>query len=254
MLPQDNSSLENMEFVDHLMTFEELGLHLKSQGCHVANFSSIDFSLKNGIGGCLISLLSQFLDVTLDAADISFLASWYAEHRNYDNLLIVIIDDLERCNGSILSIFILMLRKNGCNSGNCSSEAELIECVQHFYTEPLGILLKEILDVEDGQSLNEAGKYQKIQLLDTYCEALNPGFSDHKSPNIGISSSSGSFISQMVSKISPYDLESYVLISNRDLPSSSLCEFIEINDKVKELQSALGIDKSSNQSSTHISK
>lgn len=57
---------ENMEFVDDLLTFEELGLHLKSQGCHVANLSSLDFSVKNGIGGCLRSLLRQLVMVTLD--------------------------------------------------------------------------------------------------------------------------------------------------------------------------------------------
>ena len=57
-----------MEFVDDLMTFEELGLHLKSHGCHVANLSSIDFSTNNGIGGCLRSFLRQFLMVTPDVS------------------------------------------------------------------------------------------------------------------------------------------------------------------------------------------
>lgn len=59
---------ENMEFVDDLLTFEELGLCLKSHGCHVANLSSTDFSAKNGIGGCLRSLLRQFLMVSLDVS------------------------------------------------------------------------------------------------------------------------------------------------------------------------------------------
>ena len=57
-----------MEFVDDLLTFEELGKHLKSQGCHVANLSSLDFTAKNGIGGCLRSLLRQFLKSTLDVS------------------------------------------------------------------------------------------------------------------------------------------------------------------------------------------
>lgn len=57
-----------MEFVDDLLTFEELGKHLKAQGCHVANLSSLDFTAKNGIGGCLRSLLRQFLMSTLDVS------------------------------------------------------------------------------------------------------------------------------------------------------------------------------------------
>ncbi|KAH7571529.1 hypothetical protein JRO89_XS04G0072400 [Xanthoceras sorbifolium] len=100
---------KNMEFVDDLLTFEELGLHLKSQGCHVANLSSLDFTGKSGINGCLRSLLRQFLMVSLDATDISVLASWYREQGNYGNPVIVIVKDIERCCGSVLSDFILML-------------------------------------------------------------------------------------------------------------------------------------------------
>ncbi|GMH19688.1 hypothetical protein Nepgr_021529 [Nepenthes gracilis] len=100
---------KNMEFVDDLMTFEDLGIYLKSQGCYVANLTSLDFSAKNGIGGCLRSLLRQFLMVTLDAADLSILASWYCGQRDYNCPVVVIIGDIERCCGSILSDFILML-------------------------------------------------------------------------------------------------------------------------------------------------
>ncbi|XVF06829.1 hypothetical protein REPUB_Repub06bG0084800 [Reevesia pubescens] len=99
---------KNMEFVDDLLTFEELGKHLKSHGCHVANLSSLDFTGKNGIGGCLRSLLRQFLKSTLEPADISILASWYGE-GNYNNPVVVIVEDIERCCGSVLSDFILML-------------------------------------------------------------------------------------------------------------------------------------------------
>ncbi|KAL9420172.1 hypothetical protein AB3S75_037870 [Citrus x aurantiifolia] len=99
---------KNMEFVDDLLTFEELGRHLKSQGCLVANLSSLDFTAKSGIGGCLRSLLRQFLVAPLDAADISILASWYREQGNYNNPVVVIVDDIERCCGSVLSDFILM--------------------------------------------------------------------------------------------------------------------------------------------------
>ncbi|XP_030936949.1 origin of replication complex subunit 3 isoform X2 [Quercus lobata] len=100
---------KNMEFVDDLLTFEEVGLFLKSHGCHVANLSSLDFSAKNGIGGCLRGLLRQFLMATLDAADMSILASWYREQENNNSPVVVIIDDMERCCGSVLSEFILML-------------------------------------------------------------------------------------------------------------------------------------------------
>lgn len=44
------------------------------------------------------------------AADISILASWYREQDNHDSPVVVIIDDMERCCGSVLSDFILMLR------------------------------------------------------------------------------------------------------------------------------------------------
>lgn len=100
---------KNMEFVDDLLTFEELGSYLKSQGCHVANLSSLEFSVKNGIGGCLRSLLRQFLMVTLDAADVSILATWYREQGSCNYPVVIIIEDMERCSGSVLSDFILML-------------------------------------------------------------------------------------------------------------------------------------------------
>lgn len=99
----------NMEFVDDLLTFADLGHHLKSHGCHVANLSSLDFSVKNGISGSIRSLLRKFLMVSLDAADIAVLASWYSEQGNYENPVVVIIEDLERCCGTVLSDFILML-------------------------------------------------------------------------------------------------------------------------------------------------
>lgn len=62
---------ENMEFVDDFLTFQELGLHLKSHGCHVANLSSFDFSPKNGIAGCLTSLFRHFLMHTFDVTILS---------------------------------------------------------------------------------------------------------------------------------------------------------------------------------------
>uniref|UniRef100_A0A7C9A6G5 Uncharacterized protein n=1 Tax=Opuntia streptacantha TaxID=393608 RepID=A0A7C9A6G5_OPUST len=99
---------KNMEFVDDQLTFEELGVHLKSHGCFVANLSSMDFLAKNGIEGCLASLWKQFSIITLDAADMSILASWCCGQKE-SKPVVIIIEDMERCCGSILSNFILML-------------------------------------------------------------------------------------------------------------------------------------------------
>ncbi|RDX65710.1 Origin of replication complex subunit 3, partial [Mucuna pruriens] len=110
----------NIEFVDDILTFEELGHFLKSHGLHVAMLSSLEVSLKNGIAGCLKALLREFLGGAIDvggsvssvlhySADISILASWYREQVNYNKPLVLIINDLERCCGSVLTDFILML-------------------------------------------------------------------------------------------------------------------------------------------------
>ncbi|KAI3757293.1 hypothetical protein L6452_04827 [Arctium lappa] len=101
--------MNNMEFVDDLQTFADLGIHLQSHGCHVANLSSVDFSAKNGIGGCLKSLSRQILKGSIDAADISILASWYMEQENSKQPVVVIVEDMDRCSGPVLSDFILML-------------------------------------------------------------------------------------------------------------------------------------------------
>ncbi|XP_073016153.1 origin of replication complex subunit 3 isoform X2 [Primulina eburnea] len=100
---------KNMEFVDDIVTFVDLGVHLRTHGCHVANLTSLDFSAKNGVGGCLKTLLRQFLMVDIDAPDISALASWYTESENYGSPLVVIIDNVERCSGSVLADFIILL-------------------------------------------------------------------------------------------------------------------------------------------------
>ncbi|KAF3795953.1 Origin of replication complex subunit 3 [Nymphaea thermarum] len=100
---------KNVEFVDDLLTFKELGQHLKSRQCHVANLSSLDFSVKNGIGGCIRSLLRQLVTVTSTVADISILTSWYGEPANYDRPIVVIIEEMEQCVGVVLAEFIAML-------------------------------------------------------------------------------------------------------------------------------------------------
>lgn len=62
-----------MEFVDDILTFEELSLFLKQQGCHVGMLSSSDFSVKNGIAGCLKALLREFMDTTMDVHTSTYL-------------------------------------------------------------------------------------------------------------------------------------------------------------------------------------
>ncbi|KAH6802633.1 hypothetical protein C2S51_034079 [Perilla frutescens var. frutescens] len=104
-------STKNIEFVDDISTFAELGAHLTSTGCFVANLTSLDFCAKNGVGGSLKSLLRQFLMVGIDAPEMSILASWYTERETNDKPLVVIIDDVERCSGSVLNNFIVMLRE-----------------------------------------------------------------------------------------------------------------------------------------------
>ncbi|GFP83155.1 origin of replication complex subunit 3 [Phtheirospermum japonicum] len=100
---------KNMEIVDDILTFEDLGVHLRSQGCYVANLTSSDFTSKNGVGGCLKTLLRQFLMAGIDAPDMSILASWYTEQD--EKPLVIIIEDVERCCGSVLNDFIIMLRE-----------------------------------------------------------------------------------------------------------------------------------------------
>ncbi|KAL7585041.1 origin of replication complex subunit 3 isoform X1 [Lactuca sativa] len=101
--------MNNMEFVDDLQTFADLGVHLNSHDCHVANLSSVDFSPKTGVGGCLRSLSRQILKGSIDSADISILASWYMEKENFKHPVVVIIEDMDRCSEPVLSDFILML-------------------------------------------------------------------------------------------------------------------------------------------------
>ncbi|KAL3642572.1 Origin recognition complex subunit 3 [Castilleja foliolosa] len=100
---------KNMEIVDDILTFEDLGAHLRSQGCYVSNLTSSDLTSKNGVGGCLKTLLRQFLMAGIDAPDMSVLASWYTEQD--EKPLVIIIEDVERCCGSVLNDFIIMLRE-----------------------------------------------------------------------------------------------------------------------------------------------
>ncbi|KAL9658916.1 hypothetical protein QQ045_028281 [Rhodiola kirilowii] len=94
---------KNMDFVDDLLTFHDLGVYLKSNGCHVANLSSMDFSVKVGICRCLKSMLRQFLTVSSNAAEISVLASWYKEQGGNSKPMVINVDDMERRSGSVLA-------------------------------------------------------------------------------------------------------------------------------------------------------
>ncbi|XP_057970012.1 origin of replication complex subunit 3 isoform X2 [Malania oleifera] len=355
---------KNMEFVDDLLTFEELGLHLMSNGCQVANLSSLDFSAKNGIGGCLRSLLRQFLNITVDAAEISILATWYYQQGNNNNPVVVIIDDLERCCASVLSDFIFMLRNillpktlqrlrpskfvlgspaqrmdaivesvlvKPCSGfsvgykvavfmrnyflrhdGTLTSfiRALKISCIQHFSTEPLSFMLRwslskeysegllgencallreamlkkasdlpscrkemleqneedlvqRLLELERSQKcwgavvlcLHEAGRYNKIQLLDLLCEALNPDVyisraSQHHSRihKDFETSSRDCFMHQLPHSLNKTGFISQAIRKVRDLPAVLLHQLItswkkhtedvfEIHDKVIELLS-----------------
>uniref|UniRef100_A0A6V7QXP7 Uncharacterized protein n=1 Tax=Ananas comosus var. bracteatus TaxID=296719 RepID=A0A6V7QXP7_ANACO len=105
---------KNVEFVDDLLTFQDLGVHLKSNRCHVASLSGLDFLAKHGIGGCVRSLLRQLVSDASDVADFAVLVSWYCEQENYNNPIIIIIDDMQRCNGGVLGEFITLLR---CSNG-----------------------------------------------------------------------------------------------------------------------------------------
>lgn len=100
---------KNAEFVDDVTTFRDLTDHLESNGCHLAKLSATEFAAKHGVGGCLRSLLRQLLSDVPDVADVSALASWYCGVENYDQPMVIIIDDLEQCSGDVLGELVIML-------------------------------------------------------------------------------------------------------------------------------------------------
>ncbi|KAJ1295730.1 hypothetical protein BS78_01G245600 [Paspalum vaginatum] len=100
---------KNAEFVDDITTFQDLAAHLQSSGCHLAKLSAAELSVKHGVGGCFRSLLRQLLSDVPDVADVSALASWYCKAENYDQPIIVIIDDFEQCSGDVLGELVMML-------------------------------------------------------------------------------------------------------------------------------------------------
>ncbi|KAF8723282.1 hypothetical protein HU200_021800 [Digitaria exilis] len=100
---------KNAEFVDDITTFRDLAEHLQSNGCHLAKLSATELSVKHGVGGCFRSLLRQLVSDVPDVADVSALVSWYCEAENYEQPIIVIIDDLEQCSGDMLGELVMML-------------------------------------------------------------------------------------------------------------------------------------------------
>ncbi|KAM0839712.1 hypothetical protein ACQ4PT_060135 [Festuca glaucescens] len=100
---------KNAEFVDDVTTFRDLSDHLESNGCHLAKLSSTELSGKHGVAGCLRSLLRQLLSDVPDVADVSALASWYCGAKNYDQPIIIVIDDLEQCSGDVLGELVMTL-------------------------------------------------------------------------------------------------------------------------------------------------
>uniref|UniRef100_M4CWK7 Uncharacterized protein n=1 Tax=Brassica campestris TaxID=3711 RepID=M4CWK7_BRACM len=304
----------NLEMVDDLVTFEDLGLHLKSQGCHVAKLSSMDFSAKNGVGGCLRGLLRQFVMPTIDVADVTILASWYRENGNQKNPVVIIVDDTERCSAPVLSELILILSEwavkvpvflimgvstahdaprkilsanalqrlcatrftlsspaermdavleavflkpcSGftvshkvalcmrsyflCQDGTLTSFVKTLKiaCLQHFSLEPLSIMLEHFC--QDNQCIYEAGKFDKLRLLDIFCETLDPEarYLKYFSPSAILNSQShvsgrNSVIRRVLRKLR--DLSPAQLTSLLKSWESLTAEFSEINEKVMEL-------------------
>lgn len=100
---------KNIEFVDDLLTFQDLMVYMKANGCHVAYLSPLDFSIKHGIGICLNSLSRQLVSEPSDVVDVSLIASWYCESENYHKPIVVIINGMEQCDGAVLANFIKLI-------------------------------------------------------------------------------------------------------------------------------------------------
>ncbi|XP_006661755.1 origin of replication complex subunit 3 [Oryza brachyantha] len=359
---------KNAEFVDDITTFRDLAEHLGSNGCHLAKLSATELSEKHGVSGCFRSLLRQLLSDVPDVADMFALASWYSAEENYDQPIIVVIDDLEQCSGDVLGELVMMLsewvikipiffvmgiattidaprkllssealqRLEPCKltlgsatdrmnalveailvkpcTGFCISHevavflrnyffkhdgtitsfisALKLACSKHFSIEPLSFLcmgmleedcenfwrnkfdalpqvlrkyasglpsctrekdsikssnnmvegLSELMKIQKDWSsvllcLYEAGRHGKVQLLDIFCEAVNPELQTQKIPNppTGKSGSIRRFIDQAIDTIRYLPVET--LFHLLEVWSIHLKGMDKISDKVKELQS-----------------
>jgi origin recognition complex subunit 3 len=359
---------KNAEFVDDITTFRDLAEYLESNGCHLAKLSATELSEKNGVGCCFRSLLRQLLSDVPDVADIFALASWYSAAENYDQPIVVVIDDLEQCSGDVLGELVMMLsewvikipiffvmgiattldaprkllssedlqRLEPCKltlgspsdrmnalveailvkpcAGFCISHevavflrnyffkhdgtitsfisALKLACSKHFSVEPLSFLcmgmleedrenfwhdkfnalpqelrkyasglpsctrekdstksgdnmvdgLSELMNIQKDWSsvllcLYEAGKHGKVQLLDIFCEAVNPDLHTQKAPNLPNEKSGTSrrFIDQVMDTIRYLPVET--LFCLLEVWSIHLNGMDKITNKVKELQS-----------------
>lgn len=65
----------------------------------------------------------------LQAADVSILATWYREQGRCNYPVVIIIEDMERCSGSVLSDFILMLRYVGAFFSSSHPPLLILFCV-----------------------------------------------------------------------------------------------------------------------------
>uniref|UniRef100_A0A0E0BA82 Uncharacterized protein n=1 Tax=Oryza glumipatula TaxID=40148 RepID=A0A0E0BA82_9ORYZ len=359
---------KNAEFVDDITTFRDLAEYLESNGCHLAKLSATELSEKNGVGCCFRSLLRQLLSDVPDVADIFALASWYSAAENYDQPIVVVIDDLEQCSGDVLGELVMILsewvikipiffvmgiattldaprkllssealqRLEPCKltlgspsdrmnalveailvkpcAGFCISHevavflrnyffkhdgtitsfisALKLACSKHFSVEPLSFLcmgmleedrenfwhdkfnalpqelrkyasglpsctrekdstksgdnmvdgLSELMNIQKDWSsvllcLYEAGKHGKVQLLDIFCEAVNPDLHTQKAPNLPNEKSGTSrrFIDQVMDTIRYLPVET--LFCLLEVWSIHLNGMDKITNKVKELQS-----------------
>ncbi|RLN19901.1 origin of replication complex subunit 3 [Panicum miliaceum] len=191
---------KNAEFVDDITTFRDLAGHLQSSGCHLAKLSAAELSVKHGVGGCFRSLLRQLLSDVPDVADVSALASWYCEAENYDQPIIVIIDDLEQCSGDVLGELVMMLSEWVIKipiffvmgiATTLDAPKKLLSSEALQQLEPCKLTLGSPSDRMNAlveatlvkpcagfcishECLYEAGRHDKVQLLDIFCEAVNP--------------------------------------------------------------------------------
>ncbi|KAF8712045.1 hypothetical protein HU200_028877 [Digitaria exilis] len=312
---------QNAEFVDDITTFRDLAGHLQSNGCHLTKLSATELSAKHGVGGCFRSLLRQLVPDVPDVADVSVLASWYCEAENYDQPIIVIIDDLEQCSGDVLGELVMMLsewmikvpiffkmgiattldapkkllssealqRLEPCNltlgspsdrmnalveailvkpcAGFCISHEVAIVLRNYFFrhdgtvTSFISALkyafglpsctsisnssnfgndvvkgLSELLKLQKDWSsvllcLYEAGRHDKVQLLDIFCEAVNPHLQTQNRSNVDM------FVSKMNS-----EKLSGVKLGSDKVFTSQVMNAVRSN-KVKELRStAIDVD------------
>ncbi|KAL6882660.1 hypothetical protein ACP4OV_011350 [Aristida adscensionis] len=105
--------------------------------------------------------------------------------------------------------------------------------------------LRELLKLQKDWSsvilcLYEAGRHDKVQLLDIFCEAVDPSLQTQNASNSSLASAKG-FIPQAINTIRYLPMET--LLRVLEVWSINLNGMSEVIDKVKELQSTtIGVD------------